>query len=37
MHQRTELANALYVIPKGMYQLKRIDEILNNPIATCQI
>lgn len=39
VHQRTELANALrgclyeygHVIPKGMYQLKRIDEILNNP------
>ncbi len=39
VHQRTELANALrgclyeygHVIPKGMHQLKRIDEILNNP------
>jgi transposase len=39
VHQRTELANALrgclyeygHVIPKGMCQLKRIDEILNNP------
>lgn len=39
VHQRTELANALrgclyeygHAIPKGMHQLKRIDEILNNP------
>jgi len=39
VHQRTELANALrgclyeygHAIPKGMHQLKRINEILNNP------
>lgn len=39
VHQRTELANALrgclyeygHAIPKGMHQLKHIDEILNNP------
>ncbi|WFU07429.1 IS110 family transposase (plasmid) [Rhizobium sp. CB3171] len=39
VHQRTELANALrgclyeygYVIAQGMHQLKRVDEILNDP------